>query len=114
MSVDSRCDHNTIWLAADCRSLSYSTRYAMRFAQQQDVSYASFLMAVILNFPACFKHSRSSMCATTPTRPVPTYRCSQSTPGSREGVFGGMRITECGKLSRGNLPKIRCGFFSVE
>ena len=71
MSVDSRCDHNTIWLAADCRSLSYSTRYAMRFAQQQDVSYASFLMAVILNFPACFKHSRSSMCATTPTRPVP-------------------------------------------
>jgi len=31
-----------------------------------------------------------------------------------EGVFCGMRIAECGKMSTGNLRKIRCGFFSAE
>jgi len=29
----------------------------------------------------------------------------------RARVFCGMRITECGKLSRGNLRKIKCGTF---
>jgi len=32
----------------------------------------------------------------------------------REGVFCGMRIAECRKLSTGNLRKIWCGFFSAE
>jgi len=32
----------------------------------------------------------------------------------REWVFCGMRIAEYGKLSTGNLRKIRCGFFSAE
>ena len=27
------------------------------------------------------------------------------------GVFCGLLIAECGKFSRGNLRKIRCGFF---
>ena len=30
---------------------------------------------------------------------------------SRARVFCGMRIAECGKLSRGNLRKIKCGTF---
>ena len=37
------------------------------------------------------------------TRGLPTH--------GPEMVFCGMRTAECGKLSRGNLRKIRCGFF---
>jgi len=36
--------------------------------------------------------------------------CQQCCPVG-EGVFCGMRIAECGKLSRGNLRKIQCRFF---
>jgi len=41
--------------------------------------------------------------------PWPLVKCGCA--DVREGVFCGMRIAECGKLSTGNLRKIRCGFF---
>jgi len=38
-------------------------------------------------------------------------RCNSRTALLRARVFCGMRIAECGKLSRGNLRKIKCGTF---